>query len=394
MRENEIIIIAKGSGFGYSHVAANTKCYYIAKTLKSYGLNVIVLSSIFYQKQSIKEKLGKYRGIKYYSPSVHARTSSNLLLSYYKLMHIWKVASFLLYLRNRKTKVRLIFDDNSTPIPLLIILQWLGVVELIFNIEEWPMAHDIPYRQKLWSHMFATLAMSKCKKIICVSSYLIEQARICNNKAKLFKLPALAQFDEQKAEASPGEGAPYDVARFLYCGNVGYSQVIFNIIEAYENMCSMQEIGRVDLRLILHGNARQYQEVSAYVKQSKHSITLMTSLSEADLSIEFSKATALLAPLRSTVQDEARFPQKIAEYVVHAKPIITNCVGDITLYFGLEKNALIAKDFSTNELTKKMNFVVDNRLEARDIGVRGNLVGRKYFDYNQYIVTLGEFVLS
>ena len=47
----------------------------------------------------------------------------------------------------------------------------------------------------------------------------------------------------------------------------------------------------------------------------------------------YKNATAHLIPLSNSIQDTARFPNKISEYLASAKPIITTDVGEIKHYF-------------------------------------------------------------
>ena len=394
MRDNQIAILAKGAGISFSFDATNSKCYYMAKILKSYGLNVTILSGIYYQQEPISKKIGRYRGIKYYMPSVYPKSNSKIKRIYYKSIYILKVISFLIYLKAKWTKIHFIFDDNSTPFPFLLVLEWMGIIELIFNLEEWPLAHNLPRRRKMLLHCFVILAFKSCKKLVCVSSYLITQAINYNKKARVFRLPALTQFNDSKCETSINTNDQREVTRFLYCGNVGYSEIILAVIQAFENICRLRENEKVELLLILHGNALQLQKISDYARQSKHPIEIKTSLSESDLFAEYAQASVLLAPLRFTVQDKARFPQKIAEYVALSKPIITTRVGDILLYFELNKSAIFLDEFSVEELIRKMNFVIDNKQTVKTIGVEGNVAGRKYFDYRQYVTKFGDFVTS
>lgn len=395
LKDKQLVIIAKGSGFSYSFDAVNTKCYYMAKILKSYGLNVTILSSIYYQLEPICGNVGKFRGIKYYMPSVFYKSNSIVKLIHYKLMHIWKVVSFLVYLKKKRNTVHYIFDDNSVPIPFLLLLNWIGVIDLIFNIEEWPLAHGhLPNNRKVLSHYFTILALKTCKKIVCVSSYLIAQAIKYNAKASVFRLPAITQFNDLKCEASIHHNGQIEVTKFLYCGNAGFSEIIFAILHAYENVGYLRGSDSIELILILHGNSQHIQRVSEYVSQSEYRIKIKTSLSEPDLFKEYTRASVLLAPLRLTVQDRARFPQKIAEYVALSKPIITTFVGDVCLYFELDKSAICLDDFSVEALIKKMIFVIENKEKMTAIGVEGNVVGRKYFDYKQYIKKFGDFVTS
>ena len=394
LRDKQIAIIAKGSGISYSFNALNTKCYYMAKILKSYGLNVTILSSIYYHPEPFGKKVGRYKGIKYYLPSVYPKAASIIKQAYYKLAHTWRVTCFLIYLKHKWGKIHFIFDDNSTPFPFLLLLKWLGVIDLIFNLEEWPLAHNISYKRKMYSHFFTVCALKNCKKIVCVSSYLIAQAIKYNKKSRVFKLPALTEFNELNCDTSINADGKHEMTRFLYCGHVGYSEVIDTIIDAFENICRLRKNVKVELLLILHGNELKLQKISDYVSRLEYPIKIKSNLSESDLFTEYSQASVLLAPLRLSVQDQARFPQKIAEYVSLSKPIITTFVGDIGLYFESDKSAIFIDDFSVAELEKKMNYSIDNNEKIVGIGVEGNAVGRKHFNYKKYITKFGDFVTS
>lgn len=397
MRDRQIAIIAKGSGISLSFEAVNTKCYYIAKILKKYGLNAIILSGIYFNSEASGKKIGRHRGIKYYSPSIYPKTNSKIKQIYYKLAHTWRVTCFLIYLKQKWGKIHFIFDDNSTPIPFLFLLNWLGVIELIFNIEEWPLAHNISYKRKMYSHIFTVCSFKYCKKIVCVSSYLIAQAIKYNKDSKVFKLPALTEFNELNCNTSINTDSSQEMTRFLFCGNVGYyraGEIVDTIIGAYENVCRLRKDVKIELFLILHGNELKLQRIQDYARRSECVIKIKSYLSESELHTEFSRASVLLAPLRLTAQDQARFPQKIAEYVSFSKPIITTFVGDIGLYFEADKSAIFIEDFSVAELEKKMHYAINNNKKIAGIGVAGNVVGRKYFDYEQYITKLGDFVTS
>jgi glycosyltransferase involved in cell wall biosynthesis len=79
-----------------------------------------------------------------------------------------------------------------------------------------------------------------------------------------------------------------------------------------------------------------------------------------------------------------RFPQKISEYTSMSKPIITSDVGDIGRYFKDKVSALFLESFSVDSIERVLNYVIDNQELVRKIGIEGNLVGRKFFDYRFY----------
>jgi hypothetical protein len=100
---------------------------------------------------------------------------------------------------------------------------------LIFNIEEWPLSHNIPKISKIYSQGFAYLSILSSSKIICVSTYLVEQVSKINKISNIFKLPCLSQFnpcDNLKVES----GDCGSLTRFLYCGHVGYEDVMVGLM--------------------------------------------------------------------------------------------------------------------------------------------------------------------
>lgn len=388
-----VAIIAKGSGISLSLDALNAKSHYFARILKAYGMDVTILSSIHYHTGPAAKAVGRYRGIKYFMPSVHPASTPWLKRIFFKAAYIAKAIGFLLHMRRKSTRVHLIFDDNSIPLfPFLVCLEKLGVVELVFNIEEWPLAHDLPRASRMRAHSFVSLALKTSAKVVCVSSYLVDRARQYNLKAKVFKLPALTDFG-QLTRSDPQVRAG-DPTRFLFCGSVAYAEVIDAIITAYES-ASRSEVGyAMQLVLVLHGNAGELGRISGRAAESAFPIRVLTALSDNALYEEYSNATVLLAPLRLTEQDEARFPQKIAEYAALGRPIITTYVGEPRRYFVPDESAIFMDDFSVSGLAEKMRFAVHNREKIVAIGKSGNAVGRKHFDYRGYVSSLGEFVTS
>src|SRR5437870_3340442 len=97
MARKPLAIVAKGSGISLSLDALNAKCHYIARILKSYGMDVTILSSIHYQGGPIARPVGRYRGIKYFMPSVHPESSSKMMRIYYKIIYVAKVLGFLFH---------------------------------------------------------------------------------------------------------------------------------------------------------------------------------------------------------------------------------------------------------------------------------------------------------
>ena len=391
MKKDRTAIIARGSGFSLSVSADNTKAILMGKILQNYGLDSILLSSITYHERKIKKGLFSHEGVNCFLPSIHLPTNSVVKRILHKILHCFSVALFLFRLKLTGKQIYYIFTDNSVSFSILYVLQLFGIIQLIFNIEEWPIAHSIPKLKKFLSHIFLLVALKTCKKVVCVSSFLMKESAIRNPKASLFKLPAITNMYKTKDNVC---NVRRSHVRFLFCGNVGFREIINLIIAAYENVCELRKNTKCELVFIFYGNDDDMNYFVKFAKKSRLSIQIKSGLSESELFSEYSNASAFLAPLRNTLQDSARFPQKIAEYSAMAKPIITTMVGDIPLYFEADKNALIMESFTLHNLRKKMLYVIDNSEGCFQIGLSSHIVATKFFDYLLYVKSFGDFVTA
>jgi glycosyltransferase involved in cell wall biosynthesis len=95
--------------------------------------------------------------------------------------------------------------------------------------------------------------------------------------------------------------------------------------------------------------------------------------------------------MRPCIQDKARFPQKIAEYVASGSPIITNSIGEISYYFN-NNNAILTKYYTVEAYFNAMQWVIENPEKAKEIGKKGKETGYINFHYkniaNQYAAFL------
>ena len=81
-----------------------------------------------------------------------------------------------------------------------------------------------------------------------------------------------------------------------------------------------------------------------------------------DIPPRYVGASALLIPIEDTVQDYARFPHKIGEYLASGNPIISTNYGEMknNKVFVDEESVLIASDYNT-ELFAEKNEICNRR---------------------------------
>ena len=98
----------------------------------------------------------------------------------------------------------------------------------------------------------------------------------------------------------------------------------------------------------------------------------------------YKNAAALFIPLRPTIQDKARFPHKIGEYLASGNPVISTNYGEVKHYFIDRETMLIADVYNIDLFSDKMQFIIDNPGEAQKIGNNGKSLALSSFDYKVY----------
>jgi len=224
--------------------------------------------------------------------------------------------------------------------------------------------------------------------ILPISEFLITHTKSISPQKPIFKLPPLIDFSLFNTKIKKKESL-----YFLFCGSAGYTEIIEFIIHSFERTKSDSGYS---LNLVLSGNKYEINYFKEFVAKSKfkNKIFIYSDLSFENLISMYQGSSGLLIPLRPDIRDLARFPQKIAEYTASGSPIISTNIGEVKNYFRDGINALLAEKYNVDQVAEKLNFVINNPITAAEIGLAGKEIGRKHFDYNNYIESLRKFIVE
>ena len=150
----------------------------------------------------------------------------------------------------------------------------------------------------------------------------------------------------------------------------------------------------VFLYLVVNGNKEQKDELERYLDicSQRNKIKIFSNIDQDTLDAYYKNATGLLIPLRPTIQDEARFPHKIGEYLASGNPVVSTNYGEVKHYFTDGENMLIAESYDPKLFAGKMQFILDNNPEAKRIGQNGRNMSLKNFDYRLYGERINDFL--
>jgi len=210
--------------------------------------------------------------------------------------------------------------------------------------------------------------------------------KIAPNKP-IFKIPVLCDFSLFDVPKDEGK-APY----FLYCGSLAYKEVVDFILEAYAKISQTTDI-KLAL-LVSGGKSAEYEQLQKDIAQkvNPEKVHVYKNIPYSQLIDLYVNAKALLIPLRPTLQDAARFPHKIGEYLATGNPIVTTNYGEVAHYFQDKENALIADNYEVDEYVEKLHFVINEHEKANEIGKNGKTYGLNEFDYLSYGQKLKHFL--
>ena len=381
------------SGFPYG-LAAIQKTIILGDALSKVGVQFTVINrkGVFKpgQHTSLKVK-GEFEGIQYVyvSGSIH-RPNNPIIRNFSKIKGIIYEYLYLRKLR-KENNLEIGIVSNRVFFQTLLYLIYGTVLNFPVIYLYVEMASAMQNRgglfKKINDYIFDHFLLKRMDGVLPISEILVEHFRKSAPGKPILKIPTICNFENfnlPKREIKE----PY----FLFCGAFGYREVINFILESYEKLETTQDL---KLYLIISGGSKtQYEEFNHYLKKFKKvsDIKIFSNIPFAELIDLYLHATALLIPLRPTKQDAARFPHKIAEYTATGNPIITTNFGEISYYFKDGENALVAASYNISAFAEKMNFVIENSEQAKQIGQKGKELGLRVFNHIKYGPLLKDYL--
>lgn len=224
--------------------------------------------------------------------------------------------------------------------------------------------------------LFDKIAVLLCDVIIPISTTLDSYVKSINPGAKTLIIPPICDFNYFASVETELSDKKY----FVFCSSISYEEVILFVIQSY---LKLKDNEHVDLHLVINGKIEN-QTINNLILENNKKIFLFSNLSYEKLIAKYKASLAALIPLRNTVQDCARFPQKICEFLASNRPIITTPYGEINNYFTSEKDAIIAKEFDTQSYSEQMEWAITHSEELEKITRNSYFIGIQHFNIESY----------
>ncbi len=326
---------------------------------------------------------GAFEGIHYiYTSGITHRPKNFIVRNVMKLKGTLNEYLYLSKMRSEGKRLIAILSNLNFVQSLLYMIygKILGFPLVYLYVE---MASEMKHRDstmiKLNDYLFERYLLKRMDGAFPISELLKENFRKIAPGKPILKIPTICNFENFNLPKRK-----LDEEYFLFCGAIDYREIIDFIVQAYKTLDK-----NIPMKLYLiasKGSPKQYKEFDRYLEENHLSdrVKVFSNIPFSELVDLYVNASALLIPLRSSIQDAARFPHKIAEYLATGNPIITTNYGEIIHYFEDGKTALVADSYDIYKFADKLKFVLENPEIAREIGINGKNLGVMEFSHISY----------
>lgn len=395
MKSKKLHVVQVGETHGFPvGMAAIEKIRLIGIALLSANVDVTVISKkgCFYPDEGIDfPPSGNHQGIEYvytagsiYRPEGFIKRNLKKIDGWLKeISLLWK------YKRAGRLDAAIVHSMEFSDIFIYRILSIVLGFKFLYPYVE--LNSSLPQRnnflERTQDYLLENIGLRMPDALLPISNHLIDFLNIKGVKKPILKVPIIAEFSRFEIPKERNEDK-----YFLYCGAAEYSAVIHFILEVFEQLDNKDHY----LYLVVGGQDESKELIKARIAESPVSerIKFFTKLPYDNLVQKYLNAKALLIPLRFNIQDSARFPHKIGEYLASGNPMISTNVGEVQHYFTDGENALISDSYDPQAYKEKMQFVIDEPEKAREIGANGKAFGKATFDFPVFGKEIKSLILS
>lgn len=209
---------------------------------------------------------------------------------------------------------------------------------------------------------------------IVISNFLKDKAQKVNPKLPVIKVTPIGDFNLFKSNK---KNIDIEDEYIMFCGHAVYYDVVKLIIDSFR---ASQIRQTKKLLLVLGGSQSQVQRVKEYGKEC----IIKSKLPYDELIAFYKHAFALMIPLRNTIEDTARFPNKICEYTAAHGLIITTANGEMNYYFKNGDNAIVAEECSVPAIAQRLNEIEYGKYDLDKIRDNSYKTGIENFSIEAY----------
>lgn len=157
-----------------------------------------------------------------------------------------------------------------------------------------------------------------------------------------------------------------DPPLLLYTNSPAYTDLLFFCIDALKYV-------HTEYKLVITGNYKNQEKIKKHIQSCglEQKVSFSGFITDIEMKNFYRRSIALLVPLIDDIQHKARFPQKILQYMLYEKPVVTSNVGEIPYFFEDNVSVLIDSTNSPKGFGRKVSKILENHESAIRIGKNG-----------------------
>ena len=290
----------------------------------------------------------------------------------------------------------LAYTRNIEVLFFLRLACWVKGFPLVLELCEWPATWPVKtFLRKLHYKLYCKYCLLLTDGVIAISSFIEEIVRdynqTRNKRLQVIKIPILSE-DTARVSVSVQMVEPA-ISYLLFCGNLQYLDTVQCVIDSFAAIAATHK----SLRLVIVGSTKdksclQYLSELAEQWGLNDRISFTGFVEREALLRLYSNAAALLIPLFDDALSNARFPSKLAEYLLSGRPVVTTGFGEVNAYLEDGVNAFIAEAGTPEAFARKIGDALADPVAAGQIGKNGRMVALNNFTCNAYTLNFKEWV--
>jgi glycosyltransferase involved in cell wall biosynthesis len=271
----------------------------------------------------------------------------------------------------------------STIIPFALFCRWHHI-SIVAEMCEWPLTQSVGMTLGGWRRrLFCRNVVRFIDGALPISRYIERQmagqALRLRKALPMLYIPILVDAEEPFKH----EGLSFKVPYVLFSGSVAYRKTIEFVLDAFMQVSR----GYPELKLVLTGidiGRHTWLRDGVQTRGLAEKTIFPGFITRNALLTAYRGASALLVPLFGDTQSLARFPTKLAEYLLSGRPVVTNRVGDVADFLENNQTAILVNPDDTIAFAEAILYVLEHQEQAESIAQKGCQLAKENFDYRNH----------
>ena len=347
---------------------------------------------------NLAKYLGKTGNVKicFFNPSVEKSENLSgvffiIQKMYFKFLDVFRILVVLFHEREKGQKNMLYFYAGRHLLIHRIILAKLLGYKIVIDIVENP--NSLTYSKSIMQSIRTLYFLFLYRLIplytsgLTVVSNLLKTKVINDFKGRIpvFLLAVTFDPDDFKTDAQQ-----YPYPTIFYGGSYGSNYDFNSLFQAFNKINSEFP----QLRLCLSG------KIGSVMKEkitesivNKENIIFLGFLDEKSYFKTICSMSILCMPRNNTIQANAGFPFKLAEYLASGKPVVTSRSSDVSDYVN-DDDAYIYEPGDSLKVESMFRTILNDYEAALKVGNNGKLKAQKYFDSHKIAEEFYNFMIN